>query len=55
MAAGVFADAAEAVAACVHPAGIVEPDAAWAAAYPGALETYRALYPALRDVPRARA
>ena len=55
MAAGAFADAAEAVAACVHPAGIVEPDAAWAAAYPGALGTYRALYPALRDVPRARA
>jgi xylulokinase len=55
MAAGVFADAAEAVAACVHPAGIVEPDAASATVYPGALETYRALYPALRAVPRARA
>jgi hypothetical protein len=33
----------------------VEPDAAWATVYPGALETYRALYPALRAVPRARA
>ena len=55
MASGAFSDAAEAVAACVHPAGIVEPDAAWATVYPSALETYRALYPALRDVPRARA
>jgi hypothetical protein len=43
------------VAACVHPSGIVEPEAAWAAAYRGPLDTYRALYPALRDVPRARA
>jgi xylulokinase len=54
VAAGTFADAAEAVAACVHPQGIVEPDGTWAAAYAQPLAEYRALYPALRELPRAR-
>jgi xylulokinase len=50
VAAGVWADAGEAVAATVRPAGSrVEPVAAWQPAYREALGRYRGLYPALRD------
>ena len=46
--AGVFADAREAVAACVRPRDAVEPNPAWAAAYEEGYARFRALYPALR-------
>jgi xylulokinase len=48
VAAGVFADVHEAVAACVRPAELVEPVAAWVEPYREARERFRALYPALR-------
>jgi xylulokinase len=51
VAGGVFADVGEAVASCVRTQGLVEPDPAWAEVYAGALERYRALYPALRSLP----
>jgi xylulokinase len=47
VAAGVFADAGEAVAACVRVRDAVEPDAAWRGAYDEAYARYRRLYPAL--------
>ena len=47
---GVFADAHEAVAACVRVRETVEPDAEWQRAYEGGYERFRALYPALRRV-----
>jgi xylulokinase len=47
----VWADAAEAVQACVRPRGEIEPVAAWVAPYRELLERYRGLYPALRDAP----
>jgi xylulokinase len=50
VAAGVFADVHEAVAACVRPGEIIEPVAGWTAPYREALERFRALYPALRAV-----
>ena len=46
--AGVFADAHEAVAACVRVTGRVEPRAAWADAYEDGYRRFRSLYPALR-------
>jgi xylulokinase len=48
VAAGVFADVQEAVAACVRPGELVEPVAAWVEPYREARERFRALYPALR-------
>src|SRR5262245_48889818 len=48
--AGVFADAAEAVARCVRPAGRVEPEPAWVEAYAEGYDRFRALYPALRPL-----
>ena len=50
VAAGVFADAHEAVATCVRVRDRVEPDAGWAAAYDEGYTRYRALYPALKDL-----
>ncbi|CAA9498236.1 MAG: Xylulose kinase [uncultured Solirubrobacteraceae bacterium] len=50
VAAGVWADAREAVAATVRPAGArVEPVPAWVNPYREAHARYRGLYPALRD------
>jgi xylulokinase len=48
VAAGVFADVEEAVAACVRVRETVEPDAAWQSVYDDAYLRFRALYPALR-------
>jgi xylulokinase len=54
VAAGVWADAGEAVAAAVRPAGArVTPIAEWVPAYREAVDRYRGLYPALRDARRA--
>jgi xylulokinase len=53
VAGGVFADPQEAVAACVRPGEIIEPDPAWIGAYAEGRERFRALYPALRPVPVA--
>ena len=51
VAAGVWADAGEAVAAAVRPAGSrIAPVASWVPVYREALHRYRGLYPALRDV-----
>ena len=48
VACGAFADAHEAVAACVRVRETVEPDPQWVAAYGEGYERFRALYPALR-------
>jgi xylulokinase len=48
--AGVFADAHEAVAACVHVRDRIEPDPAWQVAYDAGYARYRELYPALRPL-----
>jgi xylulokinase len=48
VAAGVFADVHEAVAACIRPGELVEPVAAWVEPYRAARERFQALYPALR-------
>ena len=50
VAAGIWAGASEAVAACVRVMNAVEPVAAWAPAYEDAYLRYRRLYPALREV-----
>ncbi|HEY5058137.1 MAG TPA: FGGY-family carbohydrate kinase, partial [Gaiellaceae bacterium] len=50
VAAGAFADAAEAVAACVHVTERIEPDPAWRDAYDEEYARYRQLYPALRPL-----
>lgn len=50
VAAGAFASAGEAVAACVHASGLTEPDPEWAGAYEGGYARFRALYPALRPL-----
>jgi xylulokinase len=47
---GVFADAREAVAACVRAGETVEPNPDWVPAYETGYSRFRALYPALRDV-----
>jgi len=47
---GTFADAGEAVAACVRARGSVEPNPGWASAYEEGYARFRALYPALRGV-----
>jgi xylulokinase len=51
VAAGVFADVHEAVAACVRPGEVVEPVAGWIEPYREARERFRALYPALHPRP----
>ncbi len=48
--AGVFADAADAVARCVRVAERVEPDPAWVEAYADGYGRFRSLYPALRPL-----
>ena len=48
VAAGVFADAHEAVAACVRVRDTVEPDPEWARVYDEGYAKFRSLYPALR-------
>ena len=53
VAGGVFADAHQAVAACVRPRDAVEPDPAWADAYEEGYARFRALYPALRRAKEA--
>jgi xylulokinase len=45
---GVFADAHEAVAACVQVGERIAPDPAWEAAYEDGYARYRELYPTLR-------
>ena len=52
VAAGEWRDVHEAVAACVRPTAGVEPNGDWAEVYRERRETFRALYPALRDLPR---
>ncbi len=47
---GAFADASEAVAACVHVTDRTEPDAEWTATYDEGYDRFRALYPALRPL-----
>jgi xylulokinase len=49
VAAGTFASAQEAVAACVRVRERVEPNAGWAAAYEEGYARFRALYPAIRE------
>jgi xylulokinase len=51
---GVFADAADAVARCVHVRDRIEPDPEWAAAYERGYERYRLLYPNLRPLEETR-
>jgi xylulokinase len=51
VAGGVFADPAEAVSACVRPHGRIEPVPEWIEPYAALRERFRALYPALRDIP----
>jgi sugar (pentulose or hexulose) kinase len=50
VAAGVFADAAEAVERCVRITDTTEPDPALVAAYAELQPRFRALYPALRPL-----
>jgi xylulokinase len=50
VAAGVWDTAADAVAACVRPTAVVEPERAWAPAYEEAYARYRLLYPSLKEV-----
>ena len=48
--AGVFEDAADAVARCVRVRDRIEPDADWSPAYERGYERYRKLYPTLRTL-----
>jgi xylulokinase len=48
VAGGTFADAREAIAACVHVRGRIEPVPAWQEAYEVGYRRYRRLYPALQ-------
>jgi xylulokinase len=50
VAGGVFEAAEEAVAACVHPRGAVDPVPAWIEPYRELVGRYRALYPATRSI-----
>ena len=50
VAAGVFADVHEAVAACVRVRDTVEPEPGWREAYEDGHRRYQALYPALRPL-----
>jgi xylulokinase len=52
VAAGVFADAGDAVGRCVRVRERVEPDPVWARVYAERYERYRALYPALAPLSR---
>jgi len=54
VAAGVFADVHEAVAACVRPGEVIEPEPAWIEPYREARRRYVALYPALHPSPGER-
>ncbi len=47
---GVFADAREAVGACVRAGATVEPNPEWAPVYEAGYSRFHALYPALRGV-----
>jgi xylulokinase len=49
--AGVFRDAADAVARCVRVRDRVEPDPDWSVAYERGYERYQLLYPTLRQLP----
>ena len=51
VAGGVFSSPAEAVTACVRPVGGVDPVSGWIEPYRELRERYRALYPALHDIP----
>jgi xylulokinase len=51
--AGVFADAADAVARCVRVRDRVEPDPEWSAVYERGYDRYRLLYPTLRPLTEA--
>jgi xylulokinase len=51
VAGGLWDDVQEAVAACVRTRGEVEPVADWIEPYRAVRERYRALYPALRNLP----
>ena len=53
VAAGVFSDVHEAVAACVRVRQTVEPEAPWRRAYERGYERFRLLYPALRPMEEA--
>ena len=48
IAGGVFADARDAVSACVRVRETIEPNAAWARAYEDGYARFRALYPAMK-------
>ncbi|MEX0851172.1 MAG: FGGY-family carbohydrate kinase, partial [Gaiellaceae bacterium] len=50
VAGGAFADAPEAVAACVRARDSIEPNPAWASVYEEGYARFRALYPAIRGV-----
>jgi xylulokinase len=50
VASGAFADAHEAVAACVHVTDRIEPNPDWLSAYDEGYDRYRVLYPALRPL-----
>jgi xylulokinase len=50
VAGGVFADAAEAVAACVRIRDTIEPDPAWQRVYEDGYARFRSLYPAIKGV-----
>ncbi len=50
VAAGVFADVHEAVAATVHVRETVDPEPEWIRPYAGAYDRFRSLYPALRPL-----
>jgi xylulokinase len=50
VASGAFADAAEAVAACVRVTDRIEPEPAWEGAYDDGYGRFRELYPALRPL-----
>ncbi len=51
VAGGVFGSVGEAVEACIRPHGRVDPVADWIEPYRERRERFRALYPALRDIP----
>jgi xylulokinase len=48
--AGVWRDAGEAVATCVHVRETIEPDSAWQRVYEEGYRRFRTLYPALKEV-----
>ena len=50
VAGGTFADAREAVAACVRAREVLEPNPAWAPAYEEGYARFRALYPVMKEV-----